>query len=466
MKLRRLNLSRLAGRAIFFLPVALGFAVLALAINQRSAPEQLPPSELATTVMVADVVQHDIEPRVVGYGLARPARTWTAIARVKGAIVETNPHLKSGNFVKAGDVLLRIDPVDYEIALEQLSAEAEAIHAQMAEVERTKTNNEESLKVEERSLEVARRDLQRYLGLTKTGAVSESDTDNAERTVLMQESAVQQLQNALALADPQTKRLEANLQLVEKRRRAAELDLERTTITAPFDCRLAEVDIEPGQYVAANEQLFEVHGVGATEVEARIPLDDLSVLAALALHEGSANPSATTVNSAQSLDQIVRGLQATVRVRSGQWSREWPARVVRLREDIERRTRAVGVIVQVDHRQIAESEPKTPLWNDMFCEVELMGRSWPNQLMVPREALRNGEVVVVTAEHRLEHRPVERLFFHDDMVCIRGNLTAGEQVVVGNHDIAVEGSLVNSVPVDASATPPSEASSTSEVPAL
>ena len=444
MKRSPLKLSKYVLLLLFLLPLLVGGAVLGWAISQRQDPQQQPPRELAMSVVVAEVQQHDIQPRVTGYGLAQPARTWTAIARVPGAIVETHDHLKSGNYVKQGEVLLRIDPEDYQIALDQHHAEAQAIRAQIAEVERTRANSEASLEVEKRSLELARRDYQRNKDLTVTGAVSASEADSIERAVLAQQSIIQQLENSLGLIEPQIQRLNANLQSVEQRRRSAELDLQRTTLTAPFDCRLAEVNIEPGQYVATNQQLFEVHGTAATEVEARIPLDDLTVLAALALRSESANPPTQELPAA-SLNSLVQGLDATVRVRSGEWSRSWPAQIVRIREGIERRTRSVGVVVRVDHQQARTSEPETPLLAEMFCEVELTGRTWHNQLLVPRGAMRDGYVLVVGKDNRLQRREVERLFDHDEFVCVRGELGPGEQVVSIDPGVAVEGALVHAV---------------------
>ena len=60
--------------------------------------------------------------------------------------------------------------------------------------------------------------------------------------------------------------------------RQAELDLAKTVIETPFDCRLGKVEIEPGQYLAAGQSLFEAHGTALTEVEIQIPLDQLRTL--------------------------------------------------------------------------------------------------------------------------------------------------------------------------------------------
>jgi len=49
----------------------------------------------------------------------------------------------------------------------------------------------------------------------------------------------------------------------------AGIDLAKTTIKAPFDCRLGDVNMEVGQFVRAGQLLFKAHGTAVTQIEAR-----------------------------------------------------------------------------------------------------------------------------------------------------------------------------------------------------
>ena len=269
---------RLSRRLLIVPPIVLGIAVLAFAASSRNGPQQQPVEEQARILTVVPVQQREIQPLVVGYGLAQPARTWRAVARVAGTVLETHPNLNAGALVAQGAALVRIDPTDYELQIAQLKAETDALRAQIAETEASRENDQATLALEEQSLVLSRQELARQKRLFEQRAASASAMEQGEREMLLQQRSVQSLRNSLNLIPAKLDRLRANLDAVEQQLASARRDLERTVIKAPFDCRLASVSMETGQYVAANEQLFEVHGVESMEVEARLPIDDLHKL--------------------------------------------------------------------------------------------------------------------------------------------------------------------------------------------
>jgi RND family efflux transporter MFP subunit len=257
----------------------------------------------------------------------------------------------------------------------------------------------------------------------------------AEGELLRQRRSVQGYRSTLNLYPSRLDRLGANLVAIEKKISAARRELERTVIEAPFDCRLAFVNIENGQYVATNELLFEVHGVTSVEVEAKLPIDDLHKLI----------PSCTdgyTPDDEESIESIISGLLATVRIRSGDYLRECPARLVRIREQVDPRTRTLGVVVEVEQARETDRMEYPPLLEGTFCEVELAGRVRNQQFVVPAAAVRNQELFLVNAEGRLERRAVSTVLTIGQEAVVQGDLKPGELVVVGDPSPAVAGMLV------------------------
>jgi multidrug resistance efflux pump len=100
-----------------------------------------------------------------GYGPVQPARLWTAVSKVAGRVVEIHPRLRDEEILSEGTVLLRIDPVDYDLALAQSRAE-------MAELDVQKQNGRASLDIEQRNLELARRQMERIRKPVKQGTTS------------------------------------------------------------------------------------------------------------------------------------------------------------------------------------------------------------------------------------------------------------------------------------------------------
>lgn len=90
----------------------------------------------------------------------------------------------------------------------------------------------------------------------------------------------------------------------------AEHDLPRTTIKAPFDLRVSEAEPETGQYVGRGETLLRADGIGATEVEAEVPVSRFRAILKSDLQRDARAP--TTLD--EMLDRM--GLSAEVRLRA------------------------------------------------------------------------------------------------------------------------------------------------------
>lgn len=436
--MKRPRFPRLSKRWLVLPPIALGAAIVAFAVLNKQPLQQRPPREIARSLPVAVVSADAVRPAVTAYGIAQPARVWRAVARVDGAVTKTHPALDAGQLVAAGETLLEIDRTDYELTVGRLDAETDSLQAQIDETEQQRENDEQTLKIEAKSLELANAELARFRRMRERGAVTQSEVDGQTRTVLQQARTVQSLKSSLALAPAKLARLRASLAAAEKNLAEAERDLDRTVVTAPFDARVAEVSIEEGQYLAPNEPLFELHGTQRCEIEVRLAPDETQKLLPPSPGERGG-----------SLSERLAGLPATVRVRSGDWTRQWEGEVVRIRELVDRRTRTLGLIVSVPDPSAGE----TPLLEGTFAEVEIVGPPRTDVLTVPAAAFRQGAVYVVDDENRLRRRAASLAFRLGDRVAVRGDLAPGERVVVGDAAPSVEGSLVR-LP-DASDLPPS-----------
>jgi len=446
-------------------PLLIGAGVLVWTVARRRPPEAADVAEIARPLSVVTLQRHDVQPRVIAYGLARPARVWRAVAEVGGAVVETYPQLDAGIEVPQGTVLLTIDPTDFRLRVDRFRAEADAIRAERRELDQTQINQSELLKVEQESVAVATAELERLRELRQRNAASDSEVDQQRQQRLNAERSVQTIRNSLRLIPIQHERLDAALRGTNQQLELARRDLERTVIRVPFAGRLANVFIQQGQVIGAQQELFELHGTEVAEVEARIALDDLpSLLPSLAgMRESSgsqrtaefeadtsgANGGADSENGSsgavdrRSLADQLAGTHAVVRVRSGQWVWEMSGAVTRVRELVDARTRTLGVIVSVPQQS---SHP--PLLNDMFCEVELMGPIGRQQLVVPESALRGDHVYVVDTDQRLHRRRVTRGEKVPQGFVVVGALEAGERVVLTDPMPAVIGSLIEPIETD------------------
>lgn len=427
-------------RVLIFLPVVVAIVVVAVLVRTRPGPSKKGESEVGRPLRVITVPAVELRPRSVGYGLAEPGRVWRAVVQVKGEAVSVHPKLDAGELVDQGSELLRINPADYKLAVAQLKANIAETQAKLEELTAEKENRQGSLQIEKRSLEFARRSLERLRELLAKDAVPQDQVDREERSVLQQEQMIRGIENALNLIPARRDALEAALAAQKAALEQAEVDLSRTVIKAPFDCRLSAVEIEKGQYLNAGQQLFEAHGTGVVEIEAKFRPEQMRNL--LPLEKRQQFQPGLSMEKLQELFD----LKVTIRVSSGDWQATWPARFDRIREIVDPRTRAINVVAAVDEpydKIIPGVRPA--LVRGMYCEMELTAPALPGTVVVPRSAIRNGLVFVVDSEGRMQSRRVSPAFAQDDFAVIEEGLTGGETIVVSDPTPAIDGMKIKAM---------------------
>lgn len=413
----------------FTIPVAAGLAVLVGLVVTRPRPEQAPFEERSVPVRVISVPRVDMVPRVRAYGIVQPGRTWNAVAEVGGKVVEVNPQLEAGAFLKADSVLLRIDPTDYELAIAQRQADIEATEARLRDNEVREANSRRSLAIEKEALVLSRSELERRRRLVRQGAASQSAVEQQEREVLVQQQNVTSHENALALLPPERASLEAQLARYEAQLAEAQRNLERTVIRLPFAARISRVEVERNQSVQPGEVLAVADDIATAEIEAEIPLQVVR------------NVMTSGTGRIEQLPQDignVLGIDAFVRLPD--FDIEWPGRLVRMSPTLHPETRTIGAIVEVDepYRGVVPGL-RPPLVKEMFVEVELRAQPRPGTIVIPRTALHESNVYLVDGEGRLRIQPVAVSLIQPEFVAIATGLEPGDLLVVSQLVPAVEG---------------------------
>ncbi|MEI6847647.1 MAG: HlyD family secretion protein [Chlorobiaceae bacterium] len=183
---------------------------------------------------------------------------YPVISRVPGSIADVL--VKTNQVVNKGDVLIRLDPTDYEVrrniaAAELLSAQA-AVEASSNQANAAR----EGANAAEATSRKLQADLCRNENLRKQDVISQAEFDGfkagAQAASAQYAAATNQYQAALAqvpLKKAEVKKREAEL-------REAELQLSYTTITAPASGQVSKKNVLPGQYVAPGQQLIALVG--------------------------------------------------------------------------------------------------------------------------------------------------------------------------------------------------------------
>lgn len=422
-------------RKLLFFPVFIfGVLVLYFAISSRPDVPIKPAISKARLVDVIDLKKQPLAPVVTGFGRVKPKRSWQAIAEVRGKVIYRNPLLEKGQILPADTLLLKIDPIDYEIAVAKTQANLTSINAKLAKITLDEKSIKTTLITEKRRLKLREDELARQKNLKKKGLTSQSALDAEQQAYYAQQTRVQDIESRLALLPAEKSMAKAELEATKLALEQAKRDLEKTQVKLPFTSRIASVNIEQDQVVTNNQIMVEAHGLGQVEVEAQISIHDMQILL------NSLNPNADSKFS-----ETLKELEAQVTLSSGRYSNSWQAKVTRVSDTVQSAQATVGVILEISlPNEQTQGVAATPsLVNGMFVQAQIIGK--PSlEWVVPEQALR-GDRLYFLDKNQLTILPVSVLFRHNEWVAINADLSGflPTPVLVTNDLIpALEGMLL------------------------
>jgi len=275
----------------------------------------------------------------------------------------------------------------------------------------------------------------------RSRVASAAAVDTEERNLLSRQQSIQSLRNILNLLPAEKQKLDAQLASARIRISHARRDLERTTITLPFDARIAEVNVEKAQFAKSAQTLVIADSIDISEISAQLPIDKMFQLL------DPARIAGVTPERAMGEIENILGLTPIIRLKSGAMVSRWQGRVARIADRIDPRTRTIGVIVAVDNPYaIAAGDARPPLAKNMYVEVELRGRPRLGQIVVPRSAIHEGKAFVVSTDNRLQIRTVKLRLSLGSVAVIESGLKAGERIVISDLIPAIDGMLLDPAP--------------------
>ncbi len=395
--------SFLVAGGIFGVSVALAALLISLAPEptRTEQPPQIPFVQTGLVTAGSGPIP------VFGSGTVRPSAEVEIVPQVGGKITWVDPGFQSGGRIAAGQTLFRIEEIDYQYRVQE--AEANLAASRVA------------LLKEQEQASIAR--AQHALYASRQG--SEALPDSA---------------NPLALRAPQLKAAQAALDRDEARLAEANLALSRTQVAAPFDGFVKEESVDMGRIVAAGRPVATVFASNAVEIVVPLSDSDAALIPGLwSLKAGDGN----------------RRVTARVVARFGEGAFTWNGYVDRGEAYLDRQTRTIDVIVRVPDpirtgRPAGVTVPpdgSPPLLVGKFVDVEIAGREPDDYYLIPRAALRSGNVVwTVQDGGAIGIVQVHVLQRSGDKAYVTGSVAGsfenGQTVVTGGIQFATEGMRV------------------------
>ncbi len=413
-------------------------------LTHKPKARRKPPQAQARLVEVTDARPGRETVVLRAMGEVVPSRSTALAPRVGGEIVELSPEFVPGGRFERGVTIARIDPEDYQLALERQKAEAKRLAALARQAAATVaqrntevTQAKSQLDIEMGQQSVAKREYE-LLGETVNG--------RDEALVLRRpqleaaKAALEAARAALGSAQAASESAQAAKEAAETAVQQAELDLARTRLRAPFNAVVQSRQVNLGSQVAAGAPVAMLVGTDAYWVEASVPVDQLQWIRIPRSAGETGSPVRVTNEAAWGPDTYRTG------------------RVLRLESALEQQGRMARLLVTVpDPLGLEDPAGRTPpLLIGSYVRVEIEGAALENVIALDRNHLRNGnEVWVMNGDDELEIREVTIAHRGRERVLVTNGLEAGDKVVTTDLTAPVAGMPLRLETAEAS--PPSDA---------
>ena len=332
-------------------------------------------------VETVTVTKGDYKPQISVLGRVEASKEVILRPRVEGEVIEISENFEPGAMVKAGELLAKLDPADFENSLTTRLSELQQAEADLI--------------------------------------LEEAQGQARRRGYKMIDKELGDEQLALVFRQPQLQTIQARVQAAEAAVAQARLELERTSITAPFDALVLERNVALGSQAARGVAMAHLVGVNEYWVIATVPLKQLQWLR---FAEDESEPSTATIRK--------RGVWGDDQYREGV--------VQRFIGALDEQTRLARVLITVED-PLGRQSGRAPLVLDSIVQTVIEGQLLEDVVRLDRDYLRPGDTVWVIKDDKLSIREARVLFRDAQFAYISEGLEDGDEVVLTNLSRVREG---------------------------
>lgn len=455
---KSLSLSEPVKYGISVLILLVGAGVLFALYQMRGSTKEKDSDALIPMVDTAPVENFVGDLDLLVSGTVVPFREITVGAEVGGKVLKKYPDCEAGNFVTKGTKLLEIDPQDYNLEIKTMESELVQADRTMGETEEEIRGAIKNLELAKSDFKLQRNEFRRFERLKDSLAANEYD--QARRNLLNSQSQLTLRQNSYDMLLARKERLKASRELITNRKEKADVNLQRTIVTAPVDGVIVREAVEPGDFVSVGRELFVFEDTSRAEVRCNLTPGELAWIRKYApenneprLKSQTADGSAAkTHNRVYQLPNI--GVNVFDQSEPGV---QWLGTLERF-DGIGRdeATKSIPCRISVPNPVVDTSRGSRALVRGMFvkCRMVVPSESQTKQLAAfPSVAVRPGDYVWVVREDKLnrfeldviDRSPVRESLGSPNMVVVSldgSDMELGDQVVVSPLPQPTEGGRV------------------------
>ena len=326
------------------------------------------------------VTAQDYVIKLQSQGIVQPKIQSTISAEVAGNIIHVSDAFRQGRIFKKGQVLLRVDPRDYQFAV----------------------------KIAESNLAKTR------LALAEEQARSQQAMKNWQNLGGKNEPS------DLVLRKPQLEVAETAVTAAIASLDQAKLNVKRTKIRAPYRGRVREQEVDLGQYVTRNSLLATIYAIDSIEV--RLPL---------------------TNEQLRFLDLSNKLIPVTFSSSTGEKSVQWAGNIIRSENIVDSKTQQLFVVAKVTHSSADKKIGLDAIRIGQFVKAEIAAQHLQKVFVLPYTALRDSHsIMVIDENNKLQRRFPTIVWSNKHDIVITKGLSEKDRVSLTPVNNAINGTDV------------------------
>lgn len=354
-------------------------SVTAAMVWQKREPDK---NDATGTVITVDTVQlksTDMRFTIASQGNVSPHTETTLVSEISGVVTRVAPGFVVGGFFNKGEILLKLDPADYEVAVQQARANLLIMKARL---------DREEAQVEQ--------------------AKKEWDMSGRPRSAAP----------SVALRTPYLQEAKANVLFAQAELDKAQRKLKQTVIRAPYDGMIKEKLVDIGQYVTSGTKLAQTFAVDFAEV--RLPLTDQDITYLELPNPSKPDHGDRDTGPEVELTSIIGGREY-----------RWPARIVRTEGVIDQRTRVHYAVARItDPYNLRDHGNRPPLPMGSFVKAGIKSTLVQNVIAIPLQAIRGmNQVLVKDEQNRLKIYKVKIIRTDKDFAYVKGGILDNREAI-------------------------------------
>ncbi|MDX2469475.1 MAG: biotin/lipoyl-binding protein [SAR324 cluster bacterium] len=382
-----------------FLPliiIVIGVLVSFGLIKSKSKPKRSKDNvQKIPIVRVQAIRKQSYQIHLQTHATSEPSQELAITPQVSGRVIAFAENFIDGSYVEKGQMLFQLDPIDSSLALEQAKASLAKAEYELENVEAQKDAA-----------------LIGYRSFLKTQNKSQLNSQGL-RDLKPNGPEL----SPLASFTPQLKNAKASLASADASFAMAELNYQRTTVTAPFSGYLRQATIAVGQQINAGQTVAQLFADRPVRFKVSIPLSDLPWV---------------TVKGAE-----FKGAKVALVKEIGPQIHSWAGEVTHQFQEIDALGRMAQIMVEVSE-PVSNHGFALPL--NLQVNADIWGQTLEDVYVIPLSALKNNNKVWIAKNRdKLDIREVKVLRKEKEFALIKEGLNPDDLIITSPLEAAISG---------------------------